>query len=123
MECRFLTKWSAFRHKEFDMQQVKNFTKILLLSFVTFFPLWHTSAIASDNQSTAVEKVVSTININTASAKELSDRLNGVGMKRAENIVKYRQTHGDFSSVDQLMAVKGIGEKVLEKNKSLIVVK
>jgi len=105
------------------MQQVKNFTKILLLSFVTFFPLWHTSAIASDNQSTAVEKVVSTININTASAKELSDRLNGVGMKRAENIVKYRQTHGDFSSVDQLMAVKGIGEKVLEKNKSLIVVK
>lgn len=105
------------------MQQVKNFTKILLLSFVTFFPLWHTSAIASDSQSTAVEKVVSTININTASAKELSDRLNGVGMKRAENIVKYRQTHGGFSSVDQLMAVKGIGEKVLEKNKSLIVVK
>lgn len=105
------------------MQQVKNFTKILLLFFVTFFPLWHTSAIASDSQNTAVEKVVSTININTASAQELSEGLNGVGIKRAESIVQYRQTHGNFSSVDQLIAVKGIGEKVLEKNKPLIVVK
>jgi competence protein ComEA len=102
------------------MQQVKNFTKILLLSFVTFFPLWHTSAIAADSP---VEKVVSTININTASAQELSDGLNGVGIKRAEKIVQYREAHGDFSSVEQLIAVKGIGEKVLEKNKSHIVVK
>ena len=94
-----------------------------MLSFVTFFPLWYTSAIASDNQNTAVEKVVSSININTASAQELSEGLNGVGIKRAESIVQYRQTHGNFSSVEQLIAVKGIGEKVLEKNKSLIVVK
>lgn len=110
-------------HKEFDMQQVKNFTRILLLSFVTFFPLWHTSAIASDSQNTAVEKAVSSININSASAQELSEGLNGVGIKRAESIVQYREAHGNFSSVEQLMAVKGIGEKVLEKNKSLIVVK
>lgn len=104
------------------MQQVKNFTKILLLSFVTFFPLWQTSAIAADSQKSTVE-TVSTININTASAKELSEALSGVGIKRAESIVQYRQNHGNFSSVEQLMAVKGIGEKVLEKNKLLIVVK
>jgi len=105
------------------MQQVKNFTKILLLSFVTFFPLWHTSAIAADAADSPVENVVSTININTASAQELSEGLNGVGIKRAEKIVQYREAHGDFSSVEQLIAVKGIGEKVLEKNKSHIVVK
>jgi len=105
------------------MQQVKNFTKILLLSFVTFFPLWQTSAFAADSQKTVMEKPVSTININTATAQELSEQLNGVGLKRAENIVQYRQDNGNFSSVEQLMAVKGVGEKVLEKNKSLIVVK
>jgi len=104
------------------MQQVKNFTKILLLSFVTFFPLLQTSVFAADNQQITVSQKAA-ININTASAQELSEKLNGVGIKRAESIVQYRESNGDFTSVEQLMAVKGIGEKVLEKNKQSIVVK
>jgi competence protein ComEA len=44
-------------------------------------------------------------------------------MKRAKSIVKYREANGAFTSAEQLLAVKGIGDKVLEKNKKRIVVK
>ncbi len=56
------------------------------------------------------------IDINTASAKELST-LKGVGMKKAEVIVAFRDGHC-FKSVDELSMVKGIGVKTVEKNKA-----
>lgn len=105
------------------MQHVKYLAKILLLSLIAMVPLWQLSAVAEEHQSPSAEQQVSVININTATAEQLSDTLNGVGLKRAENIVKYRDTNGDFSSIDQLLAVKGIGEKVLEKNRERIVLK
>lgn len=52
------------------------------------------------------------INLNTASASEL-ERLPGIGPVTARKIVEYRQAHGGFSSIDELMAVKGIGPKKL----------
>ncbi|MFQ3586856.1 MAG: helix-hairpin-helix domain-containing protein [Fimbriimonadaceae bacterium] len=52
------------------------------------------------------------INLNTASAAEL-ERLPGIGPVTARKIVEYRQAHGGFSSIDELMAVKGIGPKKL----------
>ena len=55
-----------------------------------------------------------TININTASAKELADFLPGIGEKKAERIVEYRRLAGEFVSVDELIKVDGIGEKTLE---------
>ncbi|MBK9664640.1 MAG: helix-hairpin-helix domain-containing protein [Gammaproteobacteria bacterium] len=45
----------------------------------------------------------------------LADALQGVGLKKAEAIVAYRNEHGPFKSVDDLVNVKGIGEKSLEK--------
>lgn len=105
------------------MQQVKFFTKILLLSFVTLLPLWQVSAIAADASTPAAAEQITMVNINTASVEQLSEGLNGVGMKRAKNIVKYREANGPFTSVEQLLGVKGIGNKVLEKNKKRIVVK
>ncbi|GIU10535.1 MULTISPECIES: ComEA family DNA-binding protein [unclassified Shewanella] len=57
------------------------------------------------------------IKINSATAEELS-MLNGIGEAKATAIVEYRQTHGNFSSVEQLADVKGIGEKLIEKNRS-----
>ncbi len=44
--------------------------------------------------------------------------LNGVGEKKAQAIVEYRQKNGGFKTVDELMNIKGIGPKLLEKNKS-----
>ena len=57
------------------------------------------------------------VNINTADAQALSDNITGVGIKRAEAIVKFREEHGPFESVDGLTQIKGIGMKLVEKNR------
>lgn len=56
--------------------------------------------------------VAEKINLNTADAERLQT-LPGIGPARAEAIVAYRQQHGNFSSVEDLLEVKGIGEKIL----------
>jgi len=58
------------------------------------------------------------VNINKASAEEISASLKGVGVKKAEAIVNYRKANGAFSSLDDLMNVKGIGKKTLASNKA-----
>lgn len=57
------------------------------------------------------------VDINTASAKELSKNLSGIGLKKAEAIVNYREKHGKYHDVKDLALVKGIGVKTVEKNK------
>lgn len=64
---------------------------------------------------------MATVNINTASVEALSNALNGVGMTRADAVVAYREANGEFTSLDQLLNVKGIGRKTLEKNRDRIV--
>lgn len=61
------------------------------------------------------------LNINTASAAEIQDKLVGIGAKKAQAIVDYRTKNGAFISVEQLKEVSGIGEATLEKNRSRIV--
>ncbi len=61
------------------------------------------------------------ININTADAVTLSTALKGVGVRKAEAIITYRDSYGPFQSVDELTAVKGIGESLLNKNRDKIV--
>ena len=56
------------------------------------------------------------VDLNTASAKELST-LKGVGMSKAQTIIAYREKHC-FESIAELAKVKGIGEKTVEKNKA-----
>ncbi len=60
------------------------------------------------------------ININTASVEELQT-LPKIGPKTAKAIVEYRKHH-PFKSVDELLNVKGIGEKKLEKLRPLVTV-
>ena len=57
------------------------------------------------------------LDINTASAEALAEAIHGVGIKRAQAIVLYREQHGAFSSVDQLAQVRGIGAKTVERNR------
>ena len=57
------------------------------------------------------------INLNTATSEELQT-ITGIGAKRAEDIIAYRESHGGFQSVDDLKNVSGIGDKTLEKSES-----
>jgi competence protein ComEA len=60
------------------------------------------------------------VNINTATAAELAESLDGIGEAKAQAIVAYRTQNGGFKSADQLTEVKGIGLKTVEKNASFI---
>ncbi len=62
------------------------------------------------------------IDINTADAAQLQT-LNGVGPVTAQRIIDYRNEHGRFSSVDDLLNVSGIGAKTLEKLRAQAVVR
>lgn len=61
------------------------------------------------------------VNINTASEHQLR-RLDGIGEVTARAIVEYREANGNFRSADELLNVKGIGEKTLEKFRERIMV-
>ena len=61
------------------------------------------------------------INLNTATTEELQT-ISGIGAKRAQDIIDYRDANGGFSSVDDLKNVSGIGDKTLEKLKSEVTV-
>ncbi|WP_174849275.1 ComEA family DNA-binding protein [Yersinia artesiana] len=60
----------------------------------------------------------SQININSANAEELAQSLSGIGRKKAEAIVNYREQFGFFTDAEQLLEVPGIGPSFLEKNRS-----
>ena len=59
------------------------------------------------------------VNINTADLEEFTI-LKGIGPKKAELIIEYRNKIGKFTDINQLLEVKGIGEKTLEKIKDMI---
>ncbi|MDE6728539.1 MAG: ComEA family DNA-binding protein [Oscillospiraceae bacterium] len=54
------------------------------------------------------------ININTATAEELQT-ISGIGEVKAAAIIQYREEHGGFSDIREIVNVKGIGEKTFEK--------
>ena len=58
------------------------------------------------------------VNLNKANASALQHYLKGIGEKKAQNIVEYRQKHKKFKSVDEIQEVKGIGEVIYGKIKS-----
>ncbi|MBV35085.1 MAG: hypothetical protein CMP47_06450 [Rickettsiales bacterium] len=79
-------------------------------------------AIAKDNskRQQPSQQSISKVNINKASAAEIAAALKGIGLKKAQAIVDYRKKFGDFKTVDELTAVKGIGQKTLQNNRQKI---
>ena len=67
-----------------------------------------------------VQKLSKKINLNSASISQLVN-LPGIGKKKAQAIVEYRNKNGKFNALEDLTKVKGIGNKILEKLKPLLV--
>ena len=68
-----------------------------------------------------VESATTLINLNSATADQL-ETLPGIGEVLASTIVQYREEHGPFTSVEQLVDVSGIGEVTLEELRDLVTV-
>ncbi|MCK5664751.1 MAG: helix-hairpin-helix domain-containing protein [Thiotrichaceae bacterium] len=63
------------------------------------------------------------VNINKASANSIAESLSGIGLKKAQAVVDYRNQNGNFKSAVDIVEVKGIGPSIFEKNKSDILIK
>ncbi|MEB9840361.1 helix-hairpin-helix domain-containing protein [Bacillus cereus] len=101
---------------EVDMKKV-NLAQIVQDQMLLYIP--------SKNES---EQVVLTsskedgkIRINTA-AKEQLEKITGIGSRKAESILKYREEHGPFQKIEDLLEIDGIGAKSLEKIKGQIII-
>ncbi|MEH0886337.1 helix-hairpin-helix domain-containing protein [Enterobacter sp. UNJFSC 003] len=77
-------------------------------------PLHVKAADASNN----TEDDGTRVSINSASAEELARAMNGVGLKKAQAIVSYREEYGPFKTVDDLKQVPGMGSSLVERNLS-----
>ncbi|AHV34004.1 competence protein ComEA [Aeromonas hydrophila YL17] len=107
----------------------KTLTATLLLSCL---PLLSQPLLAADKPAdkpaakpattVATAKESGKVNLNTASINELT-ALKGIGEKKAQAIVDYREKQGKFTTVDQLADVSGIGPATLEANRDMIIVK
>lgn len=90
----------------------------LLICGTLLFVVPTTASAQSESQPAAPAKV--TLNINSATLDQL-ETLPGIGRKTAERIIEHRTKSGGFKRIEELMNVKGIGEKSFLKLKPLIV--
>ncbi|EQB2604987.1 ComEA family DNA-binding protein [Aeromonas salmonicida] len=103
----------------------KTLTATLLLSCL---PLLSQPLLAADKPAAKPATTVTAakesgkVNLNTASINELT-ALKGIGEKKAQAIVDFREKQGKFTTVEQLADVSGIGPATLEANRDMIIVK
>jgi len=88
----------------------------------TFTTMAAIAALVVSSVTTSIA-MAAPVNINTASATEIADALNGIGLSKAQAIVDYREAYGPFNRPDEIVFVRGIGGSTLENNKSDILVK
>ena len=79
--------------------------------------MWKNLAIAVLLSASSFTFAAESVDINTADAVTLAQGLHGVGPVKAEAIVAYREKNGPFKSVDELVAVQGIGEQTVKLNR------
>jgi competence ComEA-like helix-hairpin-helix protein len=93
------------------------FSILILAPKITF------AEVSEKVKSEVSEKVVAeekiNININTATQEELA-QLKGIGANLAQRVIEYRDQHGPFEKIEDILKVKGLGEKFLEENNDRI---
>lgn len=88
--------------------KLRRFKTLSLAFFLSFF--------------TSYSLIAAPVDVNSASAEEISAALSGIGPAKASAIVSFREQHGPFSRAEDLLAVKGIGAVTVEKNRSDILI-
>ena len=95
--------------------------RVLLAALVITLGTAAQTAAAQDTPRTTAATASAPLNLNSASVAQL-EALPGIGRATAERIVEYRQKNGGFKKAEDLMNVRGIGEKSFLKLKALIAV-
>lgn len=87
--------------------------------FLSFFVITLTAYAVSEPQNPPVKQVVikGKINLNTADLSSLIGSFKGIGKKRAEAIIAYRESHQGFKSLEELTEVKGLGQRFVDTNR------
>lgn len=85
---------------------------MLIASFTIQSPSYADELVTTEVQQTVV-------NLNSADKKTLMS-LKGVGKQKAAAIIEYRETNGQFNSIEELKNIKGIGQSLLDKNKAVL---
>jgi len=83
---------------------------VILLLFVVSFSAQADEKNVEQRASPPIAQTIDKINLNKADVSTLTNSFKGIGKKRAEAIVKYREEHGDFKSIDDLAQVRGMGK-------------
>jgi competence protein ComEA len=98
-------------------------SRALLATLVLCFALGHSAAADAQGKRAAAkpEGAPAVVNLNTATSTQIAT-LPGIGEKAAQRIIEYREKNGGFKKIEELMNVKGIGEKSFLKLKPLITV-
>lgn len=96
---------------------IRNFTTTILVMLACYSSIVYSQNAPANEKYSQIEI---TVNINTAQADELATLLSGVGLKKAQAIVKYRDENGPFQRVEDLAQVKGIGDSLVDKNRTRI---
>jgi competence protein ComEA len=99
--------------------------RALITTLVLCFMVFGAASVAAQGPSTpstrSAAPAAAVVNLNTATSAQIAT-LPGVGEKVAQRIIEYREKNGGFTKVEQLMNVKGIGEKSFLKLKALVTV-
>ncbi len=101
---------------------MKKATILTLVIIFVLFPLFNATVFAKSKAKKSSQVVSRKVNINTAGITELKT-LPRVGEKIAKRIIDYRKKHGKFKRIEDIMKVKGIGEKTFLKMKNRLTVK
>ncbi len=114
--------------QKFVIRQVITYSAVAVFAAMAVYNIYSDRPIQTANYDAAAKTIeifgapserkddgerFAVININTADKETLCE-IDGIGEATAGEILKYRDEHGAFSEIDELLNVKGIGEKTLE---------
>jgi competence protein ComEA len=94
------------------------FKKLLSVMVITL--AFGLSTLSSSSIFAQSDPDIAIVNVNLASAEQIAEALDGVGTARAAAIVRHRENYGKFEHIEELLMVSGIGDNILEANRSKI---